>query len=239
MVTAAANRGLFFQHAGDGSAVWLGSDIVIERSAGGGPDTYDLSTQFPSGRASAYEVGVDMLAWLEDAGRPWSGSGATFLFQPSSPSPDRLGVQWIASETYKWNASADLGPLLGVPTVPILGDTIFDTVVTGGCLASINADFAVRNWARRVEGQGPSSRSGAWHPDSQTSALRRPTSVDVILDEQQAWALADAQRFATSPRSGTVFHNAQEVWRPVQIGRIPPLGRGQIDLYRQTFEVTG
>lgn len=188
-------------------AGWTGASIAFTHASGAA--TYTVASDV----LNAYDVAVDLRAWLANASRPWAAAitGVTlaveddtkrrrFRFTYSGPGPTSF-TSIVPNATW----------------ISLFGDTSLAT--PGVCAASCAATPGTRTWERWDNEPGERCRQGGWRPGHPLLAHRRPT-VDLWLTPEQAYALTQAIRLASQPRTAYLYDELAATWRFVTVGRL-------------------
>lgn len=210
-------------------ASWVGETLGV--SNGSGSDTWDFDTRFAGIKASGQEIAADVVAWHNEAGRPWFGVETATFSEVAVALTGRAQAVITSTASTTWTVSAGLGTLMGwasgaaASVIP---------VTTTGTLLSVAVDLRVARFVRWDQEPGAFHNGESFIHGAAVAAHRRP-EVSGVLTEQQAAQLTASLPDAVNPRQMHVFQDEDSVFRLVELGSIDR-SRGR-DLYSYTFEV--
>lgn len=188
-------------------AGWTGASIVFTHTSGAA--TYTVSADV----LNAYDVAVDLRAWLANASRPWAAAITGVALAVEDDTKRRRF-------RYTYTGPGTLTFVSIVPNatwISRFGDTSLAT--PGTCAASCAATPGSLPWERWDNEPGERGRQGAWRPGHPQLAHRRP-DVELFLTLEQAYALTQAIRLASQPRTAYIYDEGAAVWRFVTLGKL-------------------
>lgn len=207
---------------------WSGSSLEV--TIGGDSETWVFDDEIGGPEASGQEVVDAFVLWFNHTDRAWHGAvEGNWDFQVAG---GRVQAIITSTAMTTWAPSPGLAALMGWPASTIGPDLR----PTGNVAGAVGALAAISHWQRHDEQSGIVSAVGSWRTAPQGVALRRP-SVEVMLDEAGATALAEALRVASSPRRLHAYQLHPEGWRTLAVGPVDVTRN--LQLYRATMEVLG
>lgn len=214
--------GIVFTRSG-----WTGAEIEFDHADG--LETYVVSAD----TLNAYEVAEALRDWLDDAGRAWSGS-ITGVTLTAEPDDDDKRVRFV----YSFTGSDTAFTITANATwAAMFGDTGASPVT--GASASCASRPGSLVWERYDVEEGGRSRAGSWRFGHQATSLRRPR-VQVELTIPQSYALNEARRKASQPRTAYILDEMADGWRRVTVGAIDlQHPEGDVTLVVGSLEVLG
>jgi hypothetical protein len=224
-------KGLAFETSG-----WLGLTFGV--TIGAGVDVYTFEEDALSA-VSALDL---LVAWLNDAARPWTGA-ATFAWEKVASADRAMVFQLVCDVSVDaWDYAAGIENKLSFPTG---GDTTTATLTaTAGALATVDIDAAVVDYWRNDATAGIVSGSGALRFHSAATSARRP-SVKATMTGPAVVGLRVAEFAASVPRRLDVYQGdgiaeGAGGWRRLAVGlvEVAPVSDG-LSLYTATFEAIG
>jgi hypothetical protein len=213
--------GIVFTRAG-----WTGADIEFDHADG--IETYAVAGD----TLNAYEVASALRDWLDDAGRAWSAS-IDSVTMTAEPDDDDRRIRFVYTFT---GADTAFTITPNATWTALFGDTSGSPVTA--CSASCAARPGSLVWERFDTESGGRSRVGAWRFGHQATSLRRP-QVAVELTRQQSFALNEARRLATQPRTAYILDELVGGWRRVTVGNIDLMHPDDPTIVVGSIEVLG
>jgi hypothetical protein len=206
---------LFMRVTGDGTNLWAGSSITVDDGVNP-PEIWDYDTELNLAQASGYDVAENFLAWLNDAGRAWSGvqswSGPTYEDHTNGGQGKFTLGQSPGTATYT-NSTA-IQALLGVAAV----DAGASDYETEGVVASVAGEWSVTNYLRSNDGQkGAAASVGGWVMTTNATNPIRP-GLQAGLDHLQMLALSLAQMYSRAPQEAHAYEEQSDTWRLLSVG---------------------
>jgi len=194
---------------------WAGANIKVEETGVGPPNFWQFDIDYGLGQhASALDVADNMLAWLNDAARPWT-PGESFVLTVQDKDP-RLGIRFDATTNFDLTPSTGLQSALAWPAS--LPNSLF-IESTSGILSSVAGNWSTWDYLDRQMAKGARSRYGSWAMRVTGMEAKTP-KVEGVLDEAQTIALADALALSSSPRRGRIYDSQSDVYRRYSWGKM-------------------
>jgi hypothetical protein len=198
-----------------GAVVWPGGTLEFNDTINP-EETYTFNSELNRTPATFYDLATDIVSWLNDAGRAWTGVITTTM-AVTTPSTPHLGVD--LTFTGGVFRTTGLGGLAQAYTG--WADAVDASSITGGNVpSSARADVAMHHYINQPEGKGSVCQGGSWAMiGSNVGDARRP-SCKLTMDEAQAMAFAVALRGSGSPRHCHVYDGINDAWRRASLGHV-------------------
>jgi hypothetical protein len=198
-----------------GATVWPGGTLAFNDTVNP-EETYTYNSELNLAVATFYDVATDIVSWLNDAGRAWTGVITTTM-SVTTPSTPHLGIDLAFSGGVF--RTTGIGGLAQAYTG--WADAVDASSITGGNIPSTaRAHVSMHHYALQPDGKGSVCQGGSWAMiGSNNGDLRRPSCV-LTMEESQAYALSVALRGAGSPRHCRVYDGINESWRLAALGHV-------------------
>ncbi len=207
-----------------GADVWVGSDIRF--NDGTNPvEIWDYDTEMGFDvPVTPHQVLSEVLVWLNDGPRAWSGVITSVLSVSTTDDPALGHTLTFTGGTFDVRTN---DAFLAATGIDDSGGQV--SSVSGAGPHGVVGEVRMRNWIPRPDERGLVSQSGSWAmhgggPSGDVAMAR----VTIGLDEAQAAQFAAAQRVAGSPRIASVFDSINDTFRLVSLGRTRARQRGRL-----------
>lgn len=182
---------------------WTGAQIVWTHADGSA--TYSVSGD----DANALEVAVALRDWLDDGARPWAAHVSDVVLTVGTDG-ERHNFLYTYTGTFT-------SKVPNAAWIARFGDTSQSTPT--GALGTCGVIPGTVDWTAFDNVQGERSREGSWRSGHPQLSHRRP-GVEFALSQAAAYALSEAQRLASQPRTAYLYDEAAALWRRVTVGAV-------------------
>lgn len=182
---------------------WTGAEIVVTHADGAA--TYSVSAD----ENNALDVALAFRDWLDDGARPWAAHVSAVALSVGTD-----GRRHYFKFTYTGTFISLVG---NAAWEARMGDISADPPT--GAKGTCGVIPGTVDWTPWDTTPGPRSREGSHRFGHPSLSHRRP-GVEFALSQEAAWALAEAQRLASQPRTAYLYDEAAEVWRRVTVGAV-------------------
>lgn len=180
---------------------WEGAELLVQHGLG------NATFAVAGDEANAYAVAVELLNWLGDEARPWTGELSSIRLDILDADNGRLVFVYVCEGT-----TLDLSVGSSTWRERIAVSTVSATVgVYGTSRGTCSALAGLVGLEPLDTEPGARCRRGAWRVGHPRLAHRRPT-CEFGLDLDQVFAFSECIQLEASQRTAWIFDEVSEEW---------------------------